>query len=219
MRDLFGSVPMLGVALATLVGLTLAFALDRAHRRRQLERLGHLPMLERMTGSLSNRRRVLRGVLVTLGASGVVLALAHPLGRGEIKWQRRGIDVALVLDYSKSMLAADVYPSRLERMNIAIDEMMEELETDRIATVVFAGAAIHFPLTHDHRAAQLLSEEILPSDLPPGSDLGEAVRVARCLLRPAVIRLQASLRARPAERTPAPPAQCPPGPRPPPYTR
>jgi Ca-activated chloride channel family protein len=187
MKDLFGSVAWAWVALGTLIGLTLLFALDVTRRRRQLERIGHLPMLERMTSSLSRRRRGLRAVLFTLGASGVVVALAHPQGRGETRWQQRGIDVAMVLDYSKSMLARDVYPSRLERMAVEVDELSAKLRSDRIATVVFAGSAIHFPLTHDHRAARLLWEDITPADLPPGSDLGEALRVARCLLRPDVV--------------------------------
>ncbi|HEU5058695.1 MAG TPA: VWA domain-containing protein, partial [Kofleriaceae bacterium] len=152
MREIFGSLPWAFGALGTLVALTLLFALDTTRRRRQMERIGHTPMLQRMTASLSSRRRSVRAVLYTLGATGVVLALAHPLGRGETKWQQRGIDIALALDYSKSMLARDVYPTRLERMELEIDEMVDDLKSDRIATVLFAGAAVHFPLTHDHKA-------------------------------------------------------------------
>jgi len=185
--ELFGSSAWAWAALATLVALTLLHALDFTRRRRQLDRIGHAPMLQRMTATLSRRRRVLRAVLFTVGASGVVFALAHPQGRGETRWQQRGIDIALVLDYSKSMLARDVYPTRLERMEIEVDELTEDLRSDRIATVVFAGAAVHFPLTHDHRSARFLWQDISPADLPPGSDLGEAMRVARCLLRPDVV--------------------------------
>jgi Ca-activated chloride channel homolog len=187
MRDIFGSLGWAVGAAGTLVALTLLFALDTTRRRRQMERIGHTPMLQRMTASLSNRRRTVRAVLYTVGATGMVLAMAHPLGRGETKWQQRGIDIALVLDYSKSMLARDVYPTRLERMELEIDEMTDDLKSDRIATVLFAGAAIHFPLTHDHKAAKLLWSGFTPADLPPGSDLGEALRVARCLLRPDVV--------------------------------
>ena len=187
MGDVFGSVPWAWAGLATLVALTLVFALDNTRRRRQMERIGHSPMLQRMTASLSGRRRSVRVVLYTLGATGVVISMAHPLGHGETKWQQRGIDIALVLDYSKSMLARDVYPTRLERMELEVDEMVDDLKSDRIATVLFAGAAVHFPLTHDHKAAKLLWSGFTPADLPPGSDLGEALRVARCLLRPDVV--------------------------------
>jgi Ca-activated chloride channel family protein len=187
MKEYFASIPWAIAALATLVGLTLVFALDVTRRRRQMERIGHSPMLQKMTASLSTRRRTTRAILYTLGAVGVVVAMAHPLGSGQTKWQQRGIDVALVLDYSKSMLARDVYPTRLERMELEVDELIDELKSDRIATVLFAGAAVHFPLTHDHKAAKLLWSGFTPADLPPGSDIGEAMRVARCLLRPDVM--------------------------------
>jgi Ca-activated chloride channel family protein len=185
--EAFGSLPWAFAALGTLVALTLLFALDFTRRRHQLERIGHSPMLQRMVGSLSSRRRTLRAILFTLGGAGVVAALAHPRGSGETEWKQRGIDVALVLDYSKSMLAKDVYPTRLERMELEVDDLTRKLKSDRIATVVFAGSAVHFPLTHDHRAARLLWGGITPADLPPGSDLGQALRVARCLLRPDVV--------------------------------
>lgn len=187
MGDFFGSVPWAWAGLGVLVALTLLFALDNTRRRRQMERIGHSPMLQKMTASLSGRRRSVRVVLYTMGATGVVVSMAHPLGHGETKWQQRGIDIALVLDYSKSMLARDVYPTRLERMELEVDEMVDDLKSDRIATVLFAGSAIHFPLTHDHKAAKLLWSGFTPADLPAGSDIGEALRVARCLLRPDVV--------------------------------
>lgn len=186
MTEIFGSVVWAWVSLGVLVALTLLFALDFTRRRRQIERIGYSPMLQRMTASLSHRRRVFRSVLFTVAATGVVVAMAHPQGRGETVWQQRGIDVALVLDYSKSMLAKDVYETRLQRMNVEVEELTRKLKSDRIATVVFAGAAIHFPLTHDHKSARVLWDKLSPADLPPGSDLGEALRVARCLLRPDV---------------------------------
>lgn len=186
MTEVFGSVPWAWGALGVLVALTLLFALDFTRRRRQIERIGYSPMLQRMTASLSHRRRVFRSVLFTVAATGVVVAMAHPQGRGETVWQQRGIDIALVLDYSKSMLAKDVYETRLQRMNDEVQELTKKLKSDRIATVVFAGAAIHFPLTHDHKAARVLWDRLSPADLPPGSDLGEALRISRCLLRPDV---------------------------------
>ena len=186
MTGLFGSVGWAWAALATLVILTLVFALDFTRRRRLLSRIGYSPMLERMMAPLSPKKRVAKAVLFTVGGTGLVLALAHPLGEGTTTWRKRGIDIAVVMDYSKSMLAKDVYPTRLERMQNEVDDITRKLTSDRIATVVFAGAAIHFPLTQDHHAAgQLL--DISPADLPPGSDLGEALLVARCLLRPDVV--------------------------------
>ncbi len=186
MKELFSSPGVALLAAATLVGLTLLYALEFTRRRRLLDRIGYSPMLQRMMASLSPRRRVVKAVLLTLGLTGVVVALAHPLGPGEKRWRQRGIDIAIVMDYSKSMLAKDVYPTRLERMEQEVSDLTSRLKSDRIAPIVFAGAAAHFPLTHDHEAARALYGSITPADLPPGSDLGEALLVARCLLRPDV---------------------------------
>ena len=186
MKELFSSPGVAVLAAATLVGLTLLYALEFTRRRRLLDRIGYSPMLQRMMASLSPRRRVVKAVLLTLGLTGVVVALAHPLGPGEKRWRQRGIDIAIVMDYSKSMLAKDVYPTRLERMEQEVSDLTSRLKSDRVAPIVFAGAAAHFPLTHDHEAARALYGSITPADLPPGSDLGEALLVARCLLRPDV---------------------------------
>ncbi len=186
MSELFGNVGLAWSSAAVLVGLTLVFALEFTRRRRLLDQIGYSPMLQRMIASLSPRRRVVKAVLFTLGAAGAMIALSHPLGPGEKRGRQRGIDIAVVMDYSKSMLAKDVYPTRLERMEREVSDLTERLKSDRIAPIVFAGAAAHFPLTHDHEAARMLYGSITPADLPPGSDIGEAVLVARCLLRPDV---------------------------------
>ena len=175
---------------AALCALALAIlmALDFTQRRRMLERVGHLPMLRRMTRTLSPRRRVLKAVLWIAGVTLVMLSLAQPQVAGESSWRQRGIDIAVVMDYSKSMLARDLNPSRYEKTVDAAERLVDGLGADRVATVIFSGAAIHFPLTHDHQASKLLYRGVTPLDLAPGSDLGEALRVARCILRPDVLQ-------------------------------
>jgi Ca-activated chloride channel family protein len=182
----FGSPLLRTVAAATVVLLVVVVALDFTRRRRALERMGHVPRLLAMMPALSPTRRILRAALLVTGISLVAFALARPQVEGATDWRQRGMDVAIVMDFSKSMLAHDVYPSRIERAKVAADTLLAGLEGDRVAIVAFAGAAAHFPLTHDHRAARLLYEELSPLDLPPGSDLGEAIRVGRCVVRPAL---------------------------------
>ncbi len=165
------------------LGLSLVFALDIVRRRRALERVGHTPMIERMTNSLSTRRRIMRSALFILAMVLLTATLARPTSPGEATWRQRGIDIAFVYDFSASMLAKDVYPNRLDRSLKESENLIARLKADRIATVVFAGGAVHFPLTHDHVAARLLYQGLRPSDLAPGSDLGQALRVASCALR------------------------------------
>lgn len=181
------AVPLWGlIAVFTALGLAIVIALDFTRRRRSLDRIGNLPMLKRMTASLSTRRRVIKAVLLVAGITLTLLAMARPQKPGQSSWKLRGIDVAVVMDFSKSMMARDIRPSRHDRMVQVSEDLVEKLEADRVATVLFSGAAVHFPLSHDHTAATLLYRGVTPLDLAPGSDMGEALRVARCVLRPEV---------------------------------
>lgn len=175
------------LALATAVALTIAYALDYTRRRRAIERIGDAPQLRRMTASLSTRRRVIKAVLHVTAITLIVFALARPYVKGESTWKKRGIDLVVAMDYSKSMLARDVYPSRVGRMELEVESLLDALESDRVATVAFAGAAAHFPLTHDTEAARSLFRGLSPLDMPPGSDLGEALMISRCIVLPGVL--------------------------------
>ncbi len=177
------------LAAASVVALAVVYTLDFTRRRHALERIGHLPQLKRMMSSLSEERRIAKAVLLVAGIFLAIAALSRPQTLGKKQWQKRGIDIAIVMDYSKSMMARDVAPSRAERMEREVIALMdhEDLATDRIAVIAFAGAAAHFPLTHDHEAAKLLFEGLTPLEMPPGSDIGEAMRRARCIVRPDIL--------------------------------
>lgn len=178
----WGAPGMRWVAAAVVVVTAIAFALDATRRRRQLERLGDVPQLRAMAASVSWRKRRIKAVLTVLGLGLVALALARPQLPGSGVWRQRGIDVAIVLDLSKSMLAHDVYPSRLARAKVEAEALIGAIAGDRVAVVAFAGGAVHFPLTSDGAAAITLFDGLQPSDLPGGSDLGGALHRARCLL-------------------------------------
>jgi Ca-activated chloride channel homolog len=174
------------VAAIAVVTLAVAYALDFTRRRRAIERVGHLPQLRRMMPALSEERRAIKAILLVAGVSLTIVALAQPQVKGETRWQKRGIDLVVVMDFSESMLARDVRPSRFERMKREVIDLIddERLAADRVAVVVFAGGAAHFPLTHDHEAAKLLFDGLTPLEMPAGSDVGLAVRLARCVVQP-----------------------------------
>jgi len=80
---------------------------------------------------------------------------------------RKGIDIAIALDVSKSMLAADPAPNRLERARQFINKLMNQMPDDRIALILFAGKAyLQMPLTTDHGAAQLFVSSAGPDAVP-----------------------------------------------------
>jgi Ca-activated chloride channel family protein len=171
----------------TLVALVLLVAgqiLVAWVRRRQLARLGHVPQLARMAETVSPGRRALKAVLLCLAVLGVGLSMARPQLEGPSRWRQRGIDLVVVMDYSKSMLALDVRPSRLQRARVEINRLLDGLHGDRVGVVAFAGGNVHYPMTTDYDAVRLLVDGLQPSDLAPGSDLAGALAQARCLLRP-----------------------------------
>jgi Ca-activated chloride channel family protein len=173
-------------APAIAVAVLLVFVLGERRRSALVGRLGELPLVRRMMAAASPMRRRIKAVLFALAAAGLALAAAGPGIHGHVERKRRGLDLIVALDVSKSMMAADPAPSRLSHARAAILSLLGQLEDDRVGVVVFAGGAIHFPLTEDKEVATSLFREIGPLDLPPGSDVAEALRLGRCILRPDV---------------------------------
>jgi Ca-activated chloride channel homolog len=172
--------------LAALAPLALAilFAADEARRRALIGRLGEAPAVGRMMASASPGRRRLKAVLVALAMVLVLLAAARPQMAGGRTVRRSALDVVIAIDASTSMLVRDVAgQTRLARARAEAEALLGQLAGDRVSIVLYAGAAVHFPLTEDHDVAAEFASQIGPADLPGGSDLGEALRVARCLLR------------------------------------
>jgi Ca-activated chloride channel family protein len=168
---------------------------DRAQRRRLTGRLGELPVLGRVIASASPGRRVVKDVLAGAAAALIAFAAARPQITGTRKVEIRGLDLVVAVDVSKSMLVDDVGPtsemtakrietSRLARARELARAVIDELPGDRVAPIVFASAAAHFPLTEDHLVASNFLRDLGPADLPQGSNLAEVFRVSRCLLRP-----------------------------------
>lgn len=113
-------------------------------------------------------------------ASGIlaVMNLRKPGGSETIG--RKGIDVVIALDVSKSMLAADMAPSRLERAKQFINKLLDEMPDDRIALVLFAGKAyLQMPFTNDHSAARLYVASAIPEAIPQqGTVISDALKMS-----------------------------------------
>jgi hypothetical protein len=168
---------------------------DRLRRRQLTRRLGELQVVGRALASASPGRRFAKAVLAGLAAMLIALAAARPQIAGTRRIEIHGLDLVVAVDVSKSMLVDDVGPTaemteaklpttRLARARELARLVIDELPGDRIAPIVFAAAAAHFPLTEDHVVAASFLRDLGPVDLPQGSNLAEVFRVARCLLRP-----------------------------------
>jgi Ca-activated chloride channel family protein len=123
-------------------------------RERALATFVEAALLPTVVPGLDRRRRRLRAGLVTAAVAAIGLALAGPMwGFHWEEVQREGIDLVVALDTSKSMLATDVAPNRLARAKLAVQDLLAQLEGDRIGLVAFAGSAfVQCPLTLDRNA-------------------------------------------------------------------
>jgi Ca-activated chloride channel family protein len=164
--------------LVALPLLASALALVERARRRRLARFAHAGTLSRIDRTRPSRRPLVRGVLAVAAVGLIFVALARPLfGESQREVAVRGLDLVLVVDLSRSMLAEDLAPSRLVVARSIASKLASELATDRIALVGFAGSAVVLcPLTLDRGALQLYLDALSPSIFEAqGSDVGAAI--------------------------------------------
>ena len=132
--------------------IILIFMYTRLRRNSMLKRIAGNRIIESIRSELSPNKRFIKSSLIVVVAALIVFALARPAWNPEdIVTEQKGRDVVFLLDVSKSMLAEDLKPSRLEAAKLAIDETITSIEGDRVGLVAFAGnASILCPLTVDY---------------------------------------------------------------------
>lgn len=173
--------------LLCLAGLVVAAlgVLLAVRRRTRVAALLTERLAERLAPGVSVARPVAQSSMYGLGLLMLGVALAQPQcgSRSELV-KRRGIDVVVALDASKSMLASDVQPSRLARAKLELTTLLDELKGDRVGIVAFAGEAfIQCPLTSDYAAAKLFLRAVEPEEMPQGgSNIGSALMLAQRML-------------------------------------
>jgi len=174
---LFGILVALGLGV---LGVWVAL-----RRRQAVQALLSERLSDTLAPGVSVARPVFKAVGVSLGLLLLSLALAQPQcgGHSELT-KRRGIDVVVALDASKSMLARDVAPNRLDRAKLELMTLLDELKGDRVGLVVFAGDAfIQCPLTSDYAAAKLFLKAVDPEAMPQGgTNIGAALALSKQLL-------------------------------------
>ena len=168
-------------AFALLPLLLVIFLSNEARRAKLIRMLVAARLQDRLVGSVSPTRRRARFGLLLLGLAWVIVALAQP--RYGFSWQeskRRGRDILLAIDTSRSMLATDLAPSRLKRAKLAAQDFIGLLEGDRVGLVAFAGSAfLQAPLTADYGAVITALEELDTEIIPQGgTNIEEAVKAA-----------------------------------------
>jgi Ca-activated chloride channel family protein len=194
------AVPQMLWALAAVPVLGALLWLAALRRRAALESFaGGGRQARRAAESVSVHRRAAKAICLLVAATAGILAAARPQwGQGTETITRKGIDLVIVLDTSKSMAAEDVTPSRLARGVRAASSLLSRIEGDRVALVTFAGKpALSCPLTLDHEAVRLFLDAVdVESVSVGGTALAEALAAgARALGPPAAEGTEAKGRA------------------------
>ena len=150
-------------------------------RRRALAQFVAEPLADRLTRSVRPVARQWKAVLLVAGILFAVLAWAQP--RWGFEWRqvkRKGVDIFVLLDVSRSMLTEYVRPNRLTQAKFAVEDLLTKLQGDRVGLIVFAGTAfVQCPLTVDYDAFRLTLRDAGPKLIPRGGTaIGAALRTA-----------------------------------------
>lgn len=168
-------------ALAVLPVLLLLFLWVLYWKRSKKKKLGTEAAIKRITAPYSPLNFALKFIFATIALGSLIAGIANlqrPSKGDPLK--RKGVDIVIALDVSKSMLATDAAPNRLEKARQFIYKLMDEMKDDRIGLVVFAGHAyLQLPLTNDHSAARLYVQNASTESVPTqGTVLSEALRLS-----------------------------------------
>ncbi|MDP4130296.1 MAG: VWA domain-containing protein [Bacteroidota bacterium] len=169
------------IALLLIPGLVFFFIRLIRWKKTVSGRIGDPQLVNQLVKSFSARNFLIKFVLIALVILLLITGMANPRARGASEnVTRQGVDVMIVLDVSKSMLATDVKPSRLDKAKQLLYRLVDRLANDRLGLILFAGRSyMQMPLTPDHGAAKLYISEASPNAVPTqGTVFAEALQMA-----------------------------------------
>jgi len=154
LQNSFGNPNLLWLLLVVPPALALFFWWRERVRRQLLGQFIEARLLSALTVGISPQRRKIRFTLLVLASVFLIGALARPRHGYDLQEvEQSGLDIVVAVDTSKSMLAQDIVPDRLQRAKLAALELMQDAQSDRLGLVAFAGQAfLECPLTVDDTA-------------------------------------------------------------------
>ncbi len=167
-------------ALAAIIPMWILYAVVLQWKKRKIKKIGDPVLVKQLIKEYSAKKFLLKFILFSTAFILAVIALANPRKpQGNVTVKRNGIDVMIALDVSKSMLAEDIKPNRLDRAKQFIARLIDKLPDDRIGIVVFAGRAyLQMPLTTDHSAAKMYLSSATTDVVPTqGTVIGDALKM------------------------------------------
>ncbi len=167
--------------LAIIPMVVVLFVLLQVWKTRAQKQFAKSDLLKRLTPDRSNFKSTLKLLFFLLGLAFLILGLVNPkMGTKLETVKREGVDIVFAIDVSKSMLAEDIAPNRLEKAKRIVSEIIGELGSDRVGIIAYAGQAYpQLPITTDYGAAKMflqgMNTDMLTSQ---GTAINEAIELA-----------------------------------------
>ena len=161
--------------------LVSLFLYNQYWKRKKQREFGDLDLVKKLSPEKSVFKPIFKLIVMLLALVGLILGLVNPkIGTKMETVKREGIDIVFAMDVSKSMLAEDVVPSRLEKSKQIVSQLINQLGNDRIGIVAYAGSAFPvLPITTDYSVAKMFLQSINTDIVSSqGTSLDEAIKLA-----------------------------------------
>lgn len=175
------------IALAVIPLMIFLYFQLKKWKQKTEKKIGDPSLVKELTAQFSSKNFLTKFILFICAFTLCVFAVAGLVTPdGTQKINRRGTDIMIALDVSKSMLAQDIQPSRLERAKQVISKIIDNSPDDKIGLVIFAGRAyLQMPLTVDHEAAKMYLSSASPDDVPTqGTVISDALKMCYAAFNP-----------------------------------
>ncbi|WP_400071029.1 VWA domain-containing protein [Zobellia russellii] len=168
-------------SLAIIPVIIVLFVLLQLWKKRTQKKFAETQLLKRLSPDKSNFKSGLKLLFFLLGLAFLTLGLVNPkIGTKLETVKREGVDVVFAVDVSKSMLAEDIAPNRLGKAKRLVSEIINQLASDRIGIIAYAGQAFpQLPITTDYGAAKMFLQSMNTDMLTSqGTAINEAINLA-----------------------------------------
>ena len=168
--------------LFLILGLVLIFLWTQVWKLKTRQQFSNSTLLRRLSPDQSLFKSVLKLITLSLALICLIIGLVNPkIGTKLETVKREGVDIVFALDVSKSMLAEDIAPNRLEKTKQLTTQIINTLISDRVGIIAYAGTAIpQLPITTDYGAAKMFLQNINTDMLSSqGTAIDEAIELSR----------------------------------------
>jgi Ca-activated chloride channel family protein len=161
--------------------LVLLFLYVQYWKRKKQRAFGDLNLIQKLSPEKSVFKPILKISVLLLALTSLIIGLVNPKMGTKIETvKREGIDIVFAIDVSKSMLAEDVAPNRLEKSKQLVSQLINQLGSDRIGIIAYSGSAFPvLPITTDYSVAKMFLQGMNTTMISSqGTSLDEAINLA-----------------------------------------